>query len=221
MNSTELQHWLNWRGAKLKVDGVIGPATCGAFLAVFANPRAPAVTDTERRALAEDLGITLKQLDAIARVESGGSAFDIHGRPKILFERHIFHRLTDGAHGVAPFSDPVSGGYAHDSHDKLTQALGRDVNAAIMSCSWGRFQIMGMHWAHLGYHSAIDMAYGMVLSEGAHYKALSRFIRANGLVDAARRISTSAEANRAFARGYNGSTYERLGYHHKLAEAMR
>lgn len=221
MNIMELQHWLNWRGAKLSADGLIGPATRGAFLAAFANTRAPAIAFSERQAIADDLGITPKQLNAIATVESRGGGFDVRGRPKILYERHIFHRLTNGAHSVALFSNPASGGYSHDSWDKLTQALGKDVDAAIMACSWGAFQVMGMHWAHLGYHSAIDMAHGMVVTERAHYEALSRFIRANGLTDAARRISANAETNRAFARGYNGSAYERRGYHRKLSEAMK
>lgn len=220
MNITELQHWLNWRGAKLKVDGVIGPVTRGAFLKAFSNSRASTITVEEQDTLARELGISAKQLRAIATVESSGGGFDAQRRPKILFERHIFHRLTDGRHSVCLYSNPHSGGYSHDSWDKLSQALGNDVDASLMACSWGRFQVLGMHWAHLGYHSAIDMAYGMVLNERAHYDVLSRFIRANGLVDAARRISTDSETNRKFAAGYNGSAYEKLNYHRKLAAAM-
>lgn len=221
MNILELQHWLNWRGARISADGLFGPATRCAFLAAFSNPHAPVASLGERQAIADSLGITLKQLSAIAAVESGAAAFDAQARPKILFERHIFHRLTKGTYSVTAYSNASPGDYAHDSWDKLGQAIGRDVDAAIMACSWGRFQCMGMHWAPLGYHSAIDMAYCAVLSEHAHYEMLSRFIRANGLLGAARQISTDPNSNRAFARGYNGSNYQQFGYHHKLAAAMR
>ena len=45
--------------------------------------------------VAEEAGIELAALRAVVAVEAAGSGFDKEGRPKILFEPHIFWRLLD------------------------------------------------------------------------------------------------------------------------------
>lgn len=221
MTVADLQRWLNERGASLTVDGQGGPQTRAAILSVFTNLQAPAVTDDELAEFADRCGASLKQLQAVAKVESAGGGFTDSGLPKILYERHYFWRLTKGAHGQTPWSNPKGGGYSESSWDKLCRAACVDPDAALASCSWGKFQIMGAHWEALGYPSPLSMAYTMRQSEADHYEALVRFIAANRLQDEMRAISRDPETCRAFARQYNGPAYERFSYHTKLAEAMR
>jgi hypothetical protein len=215
------QRWLNEHGASIAEDGQGGAQTRAAILSVFTNREAPAVSDAELADFAERCGASLKQLQAVAKVESAGGGFTGEGRPKILFERHYFWRLTNGKHGIQPWSNPKGGGYDADSWAKLCLAACVDPDAAFASCSWGKFQIMGAHWEALAYPSPVSMAYTMRQSEADHYEALVRFIKVNGLQDEMRALSRDPETCRSFAKAYNGPAYERFKYHTKLAEAMR
>lgn len=219
-NDYELQDWLRDMGQPIALDGIAGQATRNAIMAVFVNTSAPAITSAEEQAFADRLGVSLKQVRAVAKVESAGGGFDNSGRPKILFERHIMHRLTGGIYSTTAWSNPSGGGYSESSWDKLTNAACADFWAAFSSASWGKFQIMGMHWQSLGYQSPRAMAYGMTRSEAAHYEALVRFIEKNGLKDEMRAISTNPDANRPFCKAYNGPNYEQNDYHNKLAREM-
>lgn len=220
MSGEELQAWLNAHGASLVVDGDPGSLTRDAIRKVFTNPCAGAVTDDDIAHLATRLGCSPKQLRAVSKVESGGAGFDDEGKPKILFERHIFARLTKGKWSPAIFSNRSGGGYSEPSWDKLTLAACKDADAAFSSVSWGKFQVMGMHWSFLGYPSPIEMAYSTVTSEAAHYEMLARYIEKNGLKSKLSDISTNADDNRPLARSYNGANYHQFDYHNKLARAM-
>lgn len=223
-----LQIWLNAKGwePKLDVDGLDGPKTRRAFYELFANKNAPAVTDAQRTAFAKRLGGTLKQMRAVETVESGGSGFLPTGHPKILFERHYFFKRIQIV--IPGISNPKGGGYTldannngvNDSWEKLTEAAMRSPAYAMESCSWGKFQVMGAHWKHLGYASAAEYAWSMRESEAGHYEALVRYIQRNSLAGAFQRLSTNPNDCRDFARGYNGTGYAAKGYHEKLAEAM-
>lgn len=221
MSPIDLQQWLGAHGQPVVVDGSPGPKTRAAIRAAFVNKCAAEVSDADIIVLASRLGCTAKQIKAVATVESGGKAFDSEGRPKILFERHLFHKLTNGEFTPASFSNPKGGGYGEDSWEKLTQAACRDADAAFCSTSWGKFQVLGRHWQLLGYPSPIDMAYTTVIDEAAHYEMLARYIEKNSLAPALRALSTDAQLNRSFAKGYNGPAYEDFQYHVKLAWAMR
>lgn len=221
MNIAEFQQWLAAHGQPLVADGAAGPKTRDAIVAAFTNPHAPPVSGDQVAMFAVAIGCTEKQLRAIAKVESGGAAFDAAGRPKILFERHYFHRLTEGRWSIAPYSDAKPGGYAVDSWTKLVAAACRDPSAAFQSASWGKFQIMGAHWQALNYASPLEMAWAMREGEAGHYEALVRFLKANRLCDAARRLSTNPADNKAFAAGYNGPEFRKYSYDEKLAEAMK
>jgi len=221
MNARQLQEWLNAHGQAVIVDGVCGPQTRTAISAAFASDCAPAITEDDISILAARLGCTVKQIKAVAKVESGGRAYDDLGRPKMLFERHKFYQLTGGAHGVTPFSNPKSGGYNEDSWFKLTRAACLDVDAAFASASWGRFQVLGMHWKSLKYPSPLEMAYSAVTGEAAHYEMLARYIEHFGLEQAIGQLSTNPKDNELFARLYNGPAFKRFSYDTKLAEAMR
>src|SRR5688572_3325692 len=111
----------------------------------FSGPATP-LDDAAIADAAKKLGCEVAAVRAVIDVESRGG-FLSDGRPKILFERHYFSRLTkrkfDASHpGV---SNGQWGGYgaggAHQ-YDRLNQAAALDRDAALHSASWGLFQIM-------------------------------------------------------------------------------
>lgn len=224
-----LQTWLNVMGLTppLAVDGAGGPMTSAALYAAFANPHAPKVTPNEVAVFAHRLGGTVAQVQAVAEVESSGGGFLPTGHPKILWERHYFWKRLQIK--IPLVSDPAPGGYTldadhdgiNDSWEKLCAAAMRAPAWAFESASWGKFQVMGAWWQKLGYGSAIEFAWSMRESEAGHYEALVRYIERYGLIDAFCSLSSSPDACRNFAAGYNGGGYEKYGYHQKLAAAMR
>jgi len=220
VKAAELQQWLSAHGQPVTPDGQIGPRTRTALNAVFTNACVEAVTSEQIKQLATRLGCTVKQLRAVAKVESGGSGFDKQGRPKILFERHVFHGLTNGVATPCSFSMQKGGGYDGDSWEKLGLAAAVNVAAAFASCSWGKFQVLGRHWNTLQYPSAVEMAYSTVTGEAAHYEMLARYIEANRLLGALRALSSDPATNRGFARAYNGPAFRTFAYDTKLADAM-
>jgi len=220
MNGKDLQTWLNAHGQSITVDGKPGQATRAAIVSAFTNLQAAAITDDQVTCFATRLGVGAKNVRAAASVESAGSGYDRQGRVKLLYERHIFWRLTVGKFGVTLYSDPNRGGYDHDSWDKLGRACAADPDAAFASASWGKFQVLGTYWHDLGYASPIDLAYSTVTSEAGHYELFCRYIEHFGLTDELAALSTNPDDCRAFAKAYNGRAYEQNNYHVKLARAM-
>jgi hypothetical protein len=217
MNIIELQ-----TAVGAKADGIWGPKSRDALLNTFTNGNAPAITNQELSGFASRLGCSVKQLAAVASVEAGGAGFDKKGRPKILFERHKFHKYTGGRWSVCAFSNPVGGGYNESSWDKLVGAIVTGaVDAAFMACSWGKFQVLGEYWDEFGFSSPFAFAHSTVASEAKHYELLCHYVEMTRLEDEIRALSTDANACRAFAKGYNGGGYEKFDYHNKLARAMR
>ncbi len=217
MNIIELQ-----KAIGTKADGIWGEGSRKALLNVFANPQASKLTQAEAKGIAVRLNVSVQQLQAVATVEAAGSGFDKARRPKILFERHKFHKYTGGKYSVCAFSNPGSGGYHESSWDKLLGAIGTGaVDAAFMACSWGRFQVLGEYWDDFGYASPIALALSTVASEAAHYELLCHYVEHFRLQDELATLSANPETCRAFAKAYNGPGYGRFGYHAKLAAAMR
>ena len=201
-------------------DGQFGAVSRAALVAALTNRNAPAATQEDIARIAGRLGASAAQLRAVASVESSGGGFDMQGRPKILFERHLFHRLTDGKFSVAPFSQSGGGGYSESSWDKLGAACAKDPDAAFSACSWGKFQVLGMHWSKLGYASPWDLAHSMTTGEAAHYELFARYIEAFGLKDALRSVTSDPASCRAFATGYNGPGYKKFAYDTRIARGM-
>jgi hypothetical protein len=221
MDLKAFQGFLNGHGASIVEDGAGGPATRAAIKTVFSNTAAPAVTDADIVAFAERLQCSVQQIKAVATVESSGGGFTDAGQPKILFERHYFHRLTNGRFPTSPWNNVSAGGYREmDSWKKLAHAACLDPLAALASASWGKFQVMGQHAEKLGWENSLAMAYSMVKNEAAHYEALVRYVWTFGLTNAIRRLSTNPADNEAFAKGYNGPGFRQYDYHVKLARAM-
>lgn len=226
MNKVEFQ-----RALGVGVDGIIGPASVSAFEASVTNRSAPALTQADYADAAAKAKVDVPRVRMVRAVESGPfGSFDQLGRPTILFERHKFHAFTGGAFSARfpEISNRKAGGYSKGGvphHEwqwtKLRAALRIDPEAAIMSCSWGLFQVMGFHWKVLGYESALDMTQRMAVSEAAQLDAMVRYVVVNRLDDELRACKPGDPASCVpFAAGYNGSGFRLYGYHRKLAEAL-
>ena len=61
----------------------------------------------------QTLGVDAASLWALLPVETRGFGYMADRRPKILFERHVFHRRTQGRFGgvASDVSSPDPGGY--------------------------------------------------------------------------------------------------------------
>ncbi len=171
---------------------------------------------------ANKLGVSVPHVKAVTEVESQGDGFLPDGRPKILFERHIFRkRLIEK--GVSVQNTPndivnaASGGYQGGvkEHDRLARAAAIDRDAALESASWGMFQIMGYHWKMLGYPSLQAFINAMYADEASQLDAFVRFIQADPrLLRALKNQDWST-----FAKIYNGPATQ--GYDVKLASAFK
>lgn len=164
------------------------------------------------------LGCDVPSIKAVCQVEAPKGGFLPDGQVTILFERHIFHRLTNGRFGISDISNPQGGGYGaagQHQHDKLARAVKLDRDAALKSCSWGKFQIMGFNHAAAGHPTLQGFINAMHESEGAQLDAFVAFIRNDPRMHKALRERNWSE----FARRYNGPAYAEHGYHTRLAAA--
>lgn len=179
------------------------------------------LTDDDYKQAAQKLGCDIPAVKAVAEVESGrNGAFLASGDPVILFERHKFHKFTSGKYDQSNpnISNSTPGGYGPVSqqHARYQEACALDPDAAMQSCSWGRFQVMGFHWQSLGYPSLKEFVDGMYVSEGNHLDSFVRYVIKNGL---AKHLKNRNWA--AFAEGYNGKDYKINNYDQKLAAAYK
>jgi hypothetical protein len=158
---------------------------------------------------------------AVCDVESAGGGFLPDGRPKILFEAHIFGRLThnqyDRSHpniSAPAWNHALYGAAGAHQHDRLNEAISLDSTAALEAASWGMFQILGLNYGRCGFSSVEGFVAASQLSELDQLKAFSAFCRSSGLV----RFLVSHDWLR-FALGYNGPGEAQNNYHGKLAQA--
>lgn len=177
------------------------------------------ITDADYRSAAMTLGCEEAAIRAIAKVESPRGPFEDDGEPSILFERHVFHRLTNGRFdSLAPdISNPHRGGYGKysEQHPKLQRAAALDRSAALMSASWGQFQIMGENYRQAGHPTLQSFINAMYRDASSQLRALVDFIRNDRrLLDAIR-----AKDWERFARIYNGPAYAEHEYDVRIARA--
>ncbi len=183
----------------------------------FKGPATP-MTSAAIEAAAAKIGCQVAAVRAVIDVESRGG-FQADKRPKILFERHYFHRLTRGKwSGSHPdISNPSFGGYGLSAaqYDRLYRAIALDRDAALRSASWGAFQIMGDNCKLAGFADVESFVASMVEGEDRHLEAFVAFVKANRLDDEMRRLDWAG-----FARRYNGPAYLQNRYDTKLSAAF-
>lgn len=178
--------------------------------------------------VADGLKVEAAALAAVAHIESGLKTHAmISGRaePLIRFEGHYFDRRLAGAardearrQGLA---SPEAGRVKNPASQGarwalLTRAAAIDRKAAWESTSWGMGQVMGAHWAWLGYASIDALVAEARSGARGQLRLMARYIEKAGLADALRRRDWAA-----FARGYNGPGFRANGYDTRLARAYK
>lgn len=174
-------------------------------------------------ATAGEMNIDLAAIEAVCDIESSGGGFLLGGRPKILFEAHIFGRLTnhrwDSSHPniSAPSWDRslYGAGGAHQ-FDRLAEAMALDRRAALNSASWGMFQVLGLNDGQCGYADVEAFVADMCESEAKQLEIFRRFCDNGGLTKYLRLHDWVR-----FAVRYNGAGQAANGYSGKLADAYR
>ena len=187
----------------------------------FTGPGTP-ITAADFVASAAILGGDAASLWSLLAVETAGFGFFADRRPQILFERHIFHRRTEGRfdHSHHDISNRTPGGYAGGTAEyaRLARAIAVNQRAALESTSWGLGQVMGCNARIVGFPDAASMVGAMVEREGAQLRAAANFIAANGALLSAFR----ARAWDRVALHYNGPNCaenhygEKLAHHHEM-----
>lgn len=171
---------------------------------------------------------------AVSDVEARGAGFLYDAdtkqwRIKILFERHIMHRLLDKKLGREKALEHVrlspdvvntrSGGYSggNAEHARLKKARRIDKDLGLESASWGAFQIMGFHWQRLGYKSAVDYVLTVSKGEPEQLEAFCRFIETD------RRLLNAIRSRdwALFAEVYNGRDYKKNQYDTKMRDRAK
>ncbi len=220
------------RNNDLKVDGVAGPITWSALAAMVHQSETPLPTplsitlrESDFESFAEKYQLEPAQIKAVHEVESNGRGFS-NGRLKILFEGHVFWKelrkrginptaLRSGNENILyPSYFSPNPFYRENQYQRLNKAKAIHEEAALCASSWGLFQIMGYHYADMGFASAADMITYLEQGEAAHLEIFGRFLQKNNILDALR-ASRWAD----FARKYNGSSYKSNRYDTKLQTA--
>jgi hypothetical protein len=183
--------------------------------------KARRLADVDLPLVGRTISVGEDEMHAILDVEAAGTGFDSQGRPKMLYEPHIFWREL----GPGPARDAAAKAglayptwrrdYPKDSYPRLIKAMAIDEEKALRSASWGLGQVMGFNHKAAGYHSAKDMVTAFLDSEAEHLAAMVRFIKTNGLDDELRRHDWAG-----FARGYNGAGFAKNRYDKKLAASF-
>nr|WP_105660932.1 N-acetylmuramidase family protein [Cronobacter dublinensis] len=167
------------------------------------------IDDADYEEAAKELDCEVAAIKAVAKTETGpdGSYFKFENNdnyvPAILFERHHFHKYTNGKYDqFEDISNPVAGGYGATSiqYEKLMRAYALDKTSALQSASWGKFQILASNYITAGYASPEDFVFALSKSEKNQLKAFVSFIKAD-------RVLLRSIRNKdwiSFAQRYNG-----------------
>ena len=169
---------------------------------------------------ASKFGLDYATVAAVASVESSGSGFNkITKFPVILFEGHIFSRLTgkkfDMAYPSLSYPKWTKVYYAKDQvgeNKRLQQAIALNRDAALQSTSWGMFQIMGFNFSFCGCDSVQEFVNKMCSSEQTQLEMFLTFVKNQNLIGFLQKKDLAS-----FARGYNGPDFKINNYDTKLA----
>lgn len=162
---------------------------------------------------ASEIGVGAAEIWTVLATEAGACGYLKDRRPCILYERHVFWRLTDGGFSDPDVSSSEPGGYKGGAaeYERLKKAMKLDRSAALKSASWGLGQILGENFAISGFGAVEDMVAAMMESEDSQLLAFASYLKSRNL-DKVLRIKNW----QAFAAEYNGPSYSRNRYDEKL-----
>lgn len=221
----------------LVVDGIVGIKSWSKLfekVSQFTNHNNKFLSENDLIEFASQFQLELAIVKAVNEVESSGKGFLISGKPKILFEGHVFWKeLKNRGFNPIQYSNSNNADVLYQSwtkkyylggdaeYNRLQKAM--QINpikqfqeAANASASWGSFQIMGYHAIPLGYSSVDEFVQKMNTSEKEHLNAFGRFLKVNHLIPYLQNKDWAG-----FASRYNGSGYKANKYDEKLANAYK
>lgn len=204
----------------LVIDGIVGPKTWEEL------DKIGRLTENDFIRCSNSIGTDIATIKAVCEVESGGSGFISPGKPKILFEGHIFWKELKKA-GLKPENyaqgnedmlykawDKTKYCGGSREYNKLERAIVIDRCCALKSASWGLFQIMGFNYPMCGCETIDDFVSKMKRSEGSQLDLFTEFIKRNALGGYLRDLDWAG-----FAKAYNGPGYRENKYDEKLESA--
>jgi len=171
------------------------------------------LTEKEFLKLSSVFGIQKSSIKAIVEVESSGSGFDqATGKIKIQFEPAWFKRLSKLTSGLWSTNKV-------DVQSKewlaFNDAFAKNANKAMESTSIGNMQVMGFHYARLGFKSVGAMWDFAKISEYNQLWLGLKFLS----TDRALYQAILQKNWKEVARRYNGANYWILKYDKKLEAA--
>lgn len=209
------------RKVGLVADGKVGDKTRQALTG---NSVSKLLKDDNYKEAAKRLKVPELVIRVFGAVEGRGVGFLKNGKAKILFERHRMYfylsqslgkTLATGLVKTVPnLVNTQVGGYKGDQAEYTRLSLASNIHkeSALMSTSWGQFQIMGENWKDLGYQSVQDFVDQQQQSETLQLEAFIRFIEWKpGLLAALQK----QDWHTVFTL-YNGKNYKKLGYQAKF-----
>lgn len=176
---------------------------------------------------AAQLGCDVPAVMAVARKEAGvamrGVSKSAPKRVLVRTEAHIFSGQTgheyDDTHphlSARSFNRRLAPSSQSRCFDYVSQMYALDSEAALKSCSWGMFQIMGFNHALCGYSTVRDMVEAFAAREDAQLDAFVAFVTNTGLARHMR-----SHDWQSFARGYNGPAFASNNYDADLQRLYR
>ncbi|RWF69587.1 MAG: N-acetylmuramidase family protein [Mesorhizobium sp.] len=179
------------------------------------------ITDIDIPRIGATIGVGEDEIHAFMDVEAAGSGFDRAGRPKLLFEPHVFYRNLTGAKRSAAVKAGLAYAkwgakpYPRDSYPRLVAAIAIDETAALKSASWGLTQILGENHKAAGFQTVQAMVQAFMANEAAHLEATVRLL-------VAWKVDDDLRAHRwaVVAETWNGPGYKKNRYDSKLAAAF-
>lgn len=196
----------------------------------YLGPKRIKLTEEDFIAAADSLHVDPATIHAVVEIEAGRShnGFWAEGKPVINFSLDLFRRYAK-SNGTnvnkykkkypdvfRPANRAKYGSHMAAVQARLDGAMAIDSVAAIESTYWGMFQIGGFNWKKCGASSPQDFAERMMRSEHDQMELFINFLRSTGLD---KPLQTHNWAQ--FAKGYNGASYARHGYHKRLARAYK
>lgn len=219
------------------VDGIVGMKTWQCLFdksKIIFSINNLFLGESDLNDFAKNYNIELAAVKAINEVESAGKGFLMSGKPKILFEGHVFWKQLQNR-GIKP-ENLLTSSYKNvlypkwtklfyeggeKEYDRLNKAISissdsKVKEAALASASWGCFQIMGYHALSLGYSSVQEFVDKMYLHEREHLIAFGKFLQVNNIM-----VDLKNKNWAKVAEKYNGPNYKVNKYDQKLAKAYQ
>ena len=215
----------------LTPDGWVGYNTWKSLILSYRNKhnKSGEITEWDYEMFGNLLGVEPAALKAVQKVETNGTGgFLTNGKPKILFEGHVFWKELK-ALGIDPTKygaawsnvlyktwdkSKYKGGAAEWS--RLETAKKISSTAAYKSASWGMYQIMGNNYTKCGCKSINEFITLMSKDNFSQFVLGLEFLKNTGIY---KYLINQDWAG--FARLYNGSGYKANQYDLKLEKAYK